>query len=437
MTQQQNISHSEIWQIAWPMILANISTPLLGMVDTAVVGHLDAAYYLGAVAIGAMIFSFLFWGFGFLRMVTTGLTAQAIGNRDNKQSHAILKQSLTLAISIALLMLLLQIPISKLSFAFIESSDLVLINASVYFDIRIWSAPAVLINFVLIGWLIGKQATKSALLIVLVININNIILDIIFVYFWDMNVSGVALASVIAEYLGLFIAIRVLHHHGIDLKSLIPKINSFASIINRKEHRLHLDVFIRTVCIIFSFAFFTVQGAKYGDTVLAANSVLLNFLIFMAFVLDAFANATEVLSGKAIGNNDKSLLKQALLLTGLWSLIVACLFSLCYFLFGKAIITLLTSIPEVITTANEYLIWLTIMPILGVWAYLFDGLFIGATRSVEMRNAMLFSTFICFLPAWYGLQSLGNHGLWLAFLIFLTARGLSQCFYLPRILQLR
>ncbi len=393
------------------------------MVDTIVIGHLYNAHFLGAVAIGSTIFSFLSWGFVFLRMVTTGLTVQ---NLNNSKNTMILKQSLLLAIIISLIILFLQIPISQLSFLPIESSELVLNYTLIYFDIRIWSILAVLINFVLVGWLIGKQATKSALLIILVVTINNIILDIVFVTFLGMNVSGVALASVISEYMGLIIAIIVLKQHSIDLKSLLSRFDSSISIISRRVLRLHLDVFIRTLCIIFSFAFFTIQGAKYGDLVLAANSV----------VLDGFANATEVIAGKYIIRNNQKSLKQALLLINSLSVMVASLFSIGYFLFGEKIIILLTNIPDVVEVANKYLIWIIITPIFAVWPYLFDGLFIGTTRGTKMRNTMLFSTFICFLPAWYGLQYLGNHGLWMAFLIFLTARGVSQSLYLRQILQL-
>ena len=400
MTQQNTVSHREIWYIVWPMILANISVPLLGMVDTAVVGHLDSAHYLGAVAIGSMIFSFLFWGFGFLRMVTTGQTAQAVGKGDETQITEILKQTLRLALVLAVAMLAFQLPVSKLAFSFIQTSEQVATHAKTYFDIRIWSAPATLINYVIIGWLIGKQAAKSALIITLSINLINIALDLLFVNVWHMDVAGVALASVIAEYIGIVIAILVLNSHGIKITALFNNAHSQSRYLNKHGLFIHFNVFIRTLCIILSFAFFTTQGARYGDNVLAANSVLLNFLIFMAFVLDAFANATEVLAGKAVGNKDKTQLRQVLIVTGYWAFLAACLFSAGYFLFGSQLILLLTNIPEVIQIANDYLIWLIIMPVLAVWAYLFDGLFIGATRSVEMRNTMLFATFVCFLPAW-------------------------------------
>ena len=436
MTNSENkITHRQVWQIAGPMIIANISIPLLGMVDTAVMGHLDSAQYLGAVAIGSMIFSFLFWGFGFLRMATTGLVAQAYGRNDTSQSHTILVQSLMFAAIIACTLLIFKQPISHLAFLLIESSEAVNHQAKIYFDIRIWSAPAILVNYVFLGWLIGKQASKAALLLVLVVTISNIIMDLLFVNVFHMTVNGVALASVIAEYLGLVTGLYLLKRHDVSIRKLQLLSTKHISMFNWQWLQLHGNIFIRTLCLIFCFAFFTTQGAKQGDIILAANAVLLNFITFMAFVLDGFANATEVISGKAVGKKNTQQLKQGLYLTGLLSLLFACVFSLSYLFFGQYLIGLLTNIPEVISTASDYLVWLIIMPIIAFWSYLFDGLFIGATRSVEMRNTMLFATFFCFLPAWYFLQSLANHGLWLALLIFLAARGISQSIYLAKILR--
>ncbi len=433
---KQQISHRDVWQIAWPMILANISVPMLGMVDTAVMGHLDEPHYLGAVAVGSIIFSFLFWGFGFLRMATTGLVAQATGKNDTALSHTVLTQSIIFAAIIACAVLLLNQPISTLAFTLIESSNLVRQEGEIYFDIRIWSTPAILINYVFLGWLLGKQASKAALILVLVITISNMILDLVFVNLFAMTADGVALASVIAEYLGFITGLYLLKRHGVSLSLIKRSISQHVSVFTWQWLQLNINIFIRTLCLMFSFAFFTTQGAKQGDLILAVNAVLLNFLTFIAFVLDGFANATEVIAGKAVGKNDQRQLKQGFLIATFWSVIAASLFSLIYLLFGPHIILLLTSIPEVNATANTYLIWLTLMPLIGVWSYLLDGLFIGTTRSKEMRNTMLFSTVCCYLPAWYALQFLGNHGLWLALLIFLAARGISQSYYLPRILRI-
>ncbi|NOQ93780.1 MAG: MATE family efflux transporter [Methylophaga sp.] len=417
------------------MILANISIPLLGMVDTAVIGHLDSAHYLGGVAIASLIFNFLFWGFGFLRMATTGLTAQAHGDNDTKLSLKVLQHSLMLAIGIALGILLLQSPLSSLAFYLIDSSEQITNAAIIYFDIRIWSTPAILINYVILGWLIGKGSTKHALYLVLSVTISNMILDLVFVNSFGMNVDGVALASVIAEYIGLAVGLVLLINHGVDRYLFIQKHTTKPH--HQNWFKLHGNIFIRSLCLIFSIAFFTAQGAKQGELILAANAVLVNFIVLMAFVLDGFANAIEVIAGKAIGSKNKHQLKQGLMLTGVWTFSLACFFSVSYLLFGSELIQILTTIPDVVSLANDYLIWLIIMPVIAVWSFLFDGLFIGATRSVEMRDTMLFSTFICYLPAWYFLQGYDNHGLWLALLIFFAARGLSQAFLLPKIVTFK
>ena len=431
-----SVTHRKIWQIAGPMILANISVPLLGMVDTAVMGHLNAPHFLGAVAVGSLIFSFLFWSFGFLRMATTGLISQAIGYSDPEHhQQQLLQRTLLLAFFIASLLLVFQSPLSHLAFYAMGASDLVTHYGQEYFSIRIWAAPAILANYVILGCLIGLSATRSALILVLTINVVNIALDLLFVTVFSMAVEGVALASVIAEYLGLIVSYRLLKINRIKLLPLKFTFSFQLDYELRRLLQLHGNIFIRTACLMFSFAFFMAQSAKQGDIVLAANAVLLHFITFMAFFLDGFANAIEVITGNAIGNNDRYQLKRGFAYTALWSCAIATLFSFGYYFWGAAIINLLTTIPSVITIANEYLLWLVIAPVIGVWSYLFDGLFIGATRSTEMRNTMVFSTLACYLPAWYFLQGLGNHGLWLALIIFLASRAIVQACYLPRILS--
>lgn len=416
------------------MILANLSTPLLGMVDTAVVGHLNSPVYLGAVALGSMLFTFLFWGFGFLRMVTTGLTSQANAN-DDASPRDVLIQSGLLALIIAALLLLLQAPIGWLAFSIIDGSAEVLAEAQQYYAIRIWGAPATLLNYAILGWLIGLSASRSALAVVLVINISNIVFDLLLVNGLGMKADGVALASVIAEYSGLIFALFLLQRRQFALHRIKLVEELQLMLANRHHLNLHGNFMLRTLCLIFSFAFFTNQGAQAGDTTLAANMVLLNFITFMAYVLDGFANATEVMSGRAIGRHDAAMLKRSLILNGFWSLLTASLFSLVYWLFGNEIIALLTSIDSVASMADDYRLWVVLAPWLGVWSYLFDGLFVGATLGREMRNTMLFSTFCCYLPAWYLFQDWDNHGLWAALMVLLAARGLSQSVYLPRIIS--
>ncbi|HIC47668.1 MAG TPA: MATE family efflux transporter [Methylophaga aminisulfidivorans] len=429
------LSHQQIWAIAGPMILANLSTPILGLVDTAVMGHLSSPIYLGAVALGSMVFTFLFWGFGFLRMVTTGLTSQVNGHGSQQETESVLIQSALLASGIALLLLLLQWPIAKIAFSLIDGSAEVLLQAQQYFFVRIWSAPATLLNYAIMGWLIGISASRSALAMAVVINITNIVLDLLFVNVLEMKADGVALASVIAELSGLIFALFLLTRRGFQWQSIDIRQAIKRFIKERHQLALHGNFMLRTLCLIFSFAFFTNQGAQHGDVVLAANMVLLNFITFMAYVLDGFANATEVMTGKAVGRKDKDMLKASLLMNGQWALAVAALFSLVYGLFHQQIVSMLTNIPAVATLAEQYSVWVIIAPLLAVWSYLFDGLFVGATLGREMRNAMLFSVFVCYLPSWYFFQDYGNHGLWAALMVLFIARAISQAAYLPSIFQ--
>lgn len=431
-----SITHRQVWRIAGPMILANLSTPLLGMVDTAVMGHLPSAHYLGAVAIGGMIFTFVFWGFGFLRMATTGLTAQAYGLGDNTKMQAVLVQSFWLALMIATALLLLQVPTRDLALHLVGSSTAVEVHAAVYFDIRIWAAPATLLNYAIIGWLIGIEASRRALVILLVMNLTNIVLDVVLVFGLGMAVDGVALASVIAEYTALAVGLLLLRRYGFGLKTFHHARQWTVFVSGFKGLHVHGNFMLRTFVLIFCFAFFTTQSARQGDLTLAANSILLNFITFVAFVLDGFANATEVLTGKAAGQRNAAALKRALWLTGLWSMITALAFVLVYAIAGQNIIRLLTSIDPVILIADKYLIWVIIAPIIGVGSYILDGLFVGTTHSKEMRNTMLFSALGVYLPAWYLLQPLGNNGLWAALLLFLFARLMTQSIYLPRILRM-
>ena len=422
----RNLAHQDVWRLAGPMILSNLTIPLLGLVDTAVMGHMTEAWYLGAVALGALIFSFIYWGFGFLRMGTTGLTAQAFGREDGNELRSIMARAILLAVGFSFVLLLTQSLLRDLSFYILEASNEVEVAAGIYFDIRIWSTPATLINYVFIGWFLGMQNARAPLYLLLLTNLTNIILDLFFVFVLDMGVAGVALATVLAEYTGLTLALlltyqQLKHHTGRWQRQAIFCLKHF-----REMLVLNQNIFIRTLCLIFSFAFFTAQGAKHGDIILAANAVLMNFQTFMAYGLDGFAHAAEALVGKAVGQKNRHAFRQAVYTAGFWSLIIAMLFTFIYLLFGTTIINALTDITEVRATAYAFLAWLIISPLVSVWSYLFDGIFIGATRSAEMRNTMLVSTFIFYLPAWYLFQPWGNHGLWAALLVFMIARGITM-----------
>jgi len=414
------------------MILSNITVPLLGMVDTGVTGHLEDAVYLGAVAIGSMIFGFLYSGVNFLRMGTTGITAQRFGADDDDGLRIALGQALVVSTTIATALILLRSPLNTLAMILIGPEPEIAGFASEYFSIRIWSAPATLANYALIGWFIGLQNARVPLYIVLAINLTNIALDLLFVLVLGMKVDGVAAASVIAEFTGVVVGISFAitefrRRGGRLIMSHLTTLKEYAEFFS-----INANLFIRTMALIFVFAFVTAAGARMGGLILAANAVLMNLLNLIAFALDGLAHAAEALVGKAAGARNRAALERSVHLTMRWSLYVAIGFSILFWITGPFIVRLLTDIPEVIDTTLQHLPWMIAAPVIAFWAYIYDGVFVGATRAKEMRNAMIASTFLVFVPAWFALRFLGNHGLWLAFMIFMASRGLGMHFYYRR-----
>ena len=416
----------DMWRIAAPMILSNISVPLLGMVDTGVTGHLDNAAYLGAVAIGATIFTFIYMGMNFLRMGTTGIAAQSFGANDNDGLRASLGQALIVSLLIAMALVALQIPIGKMAFSLLGGDLETQKYASEYFSIRIWSAPATLANYALIGWFIGLQNARIPLFIFLTINLVNIALDLIFVVGLGMKVDGVALASVIAEYSGCVVggtfAVAALRqragHWPLQRLTNICAYRAFFSV--------NANLFVRTMALMFTLGFVTAQSARLGGQVLAANAVLLNFQHLTSFGLDGIAHAAEALVGKAVGEKRRDVLVHSVKLTLKWSVIFALALTVVYVVAGPIIISILTDLPEIRDTATRYLPWMIASPLVSVWCFLYDGVYVGATRARDMRNIMVTSTLLVFLPAWYLLQPYGNDGLWLAFLLFMASRGIGM-----------
>ena len=415
-----------MWRIAAPMILSNISVPLLGMVDTGVTGHLDSSAYLGAVAIGATIFTVLYIGMNFLRMGTTGIAAQSFGANDNEGLRAVLEQALVVGLVIAVMLIVLQVPISTLALKLLGGDVETQKYAAEYFFIRIWSAPSTLANFAIIGWFIGLQNARVPLAIFLTINLTNIALDLLFVVVLGMKVDGVALASVIAEYSGLIVgglfvlsALRQRPGHW-----PVDRLKNFSAY--KAFFAINANLFVRSMALMFTFSFITAQGARLGGLVLAANAVLMNFQFLTALGLDGIAHAAEALVGKAIGEKRRGALEHTVKLTLRWSLIFAVGFAAFYALFGTLIIGILTDLEDVREAAIRYLPWMIASPIVSVWCFLYDGVYVGATRAKGMRNVMVFSTIVIFLPAWYLLQPLGNDGLWLAFLLFMASRGIGM-----------
>jgi MATE family multidrug resistance protein len=409
------------------MIASNITVPLLGIVDTAVVGHLDSPHYLAAVAVGATIFSFLFLSFNFLRMGTTGVAAQAVGNNNHDGVRSVMLQAGSIALAIATALIVLQAPLGRLALSLIDPAADVAASAREYYAIRIWAAPAVLLNYALLGWFIGLQNGRAPLLVMLVVNVVNIVLDLVFVIGFDMDVRGVALASVIAEVCGLTLGLMLMRR---ELRRF-PSTTPLRSLMDTQRLRRLLSVngnlLVRSFSLMLTFGIFTALGARLGSVVLAANAVLLNFQTLMAFALDGFANAAEALIGRAIGADDNDGLRRAWRNTLIWSAGIAVVFVLIYALLGRPLIGLMTDLDAVSDTATTYLPWLIALPLASVWCFFYDGVFVGATLAKAMRNSMLIATFVVFVPLALILDNvLGNHGLWLALLIFMLARGLGQ-----------
>jgi MATE family multidrug resistance protein len=432
LTGQRLPTDRDVWRIAAPMILSNVSVPLLGMVDTGVTGHLENPVYLGAVAIGATIFGFLYTGFNFLRMGTTGIAAQRYGADDNDGLRTSLGQAIVVSLLIAIALIVLQAPIGALAMKLIGADPVTTSHALEYFSIRIWSAPGTLANYVLIGWFLGLQNARVPLIIFLTINTTNIVLDLLFVVVLGMKVDGVAAASVIAEYTGLLVgatfAFRALRQRGGHWQAnKLRRLSEYGAFFAVNGHLL-----IRTMALMFAFGFVTAMGARLGGLVLAANAVLMNLQHLTAFGLDGFAHAAEAMVGKAVGQGRRDAVERAVNLSLKWSLIFSVGFTVAFALFGGMIVRVLTDLPDVRSTAMEYLPWLIISPLVSVWSFLYDGVFVGATRSKDMRDIMVVSTFVVFLPAWYLLQPLGNHGLWLAFTIFMASRGIGMHIYYRR-----
>ncbi|MFY9997778.1 MAG: MATE family efflux transporter DinF [Leclercia sp.] len=417
-------SDKALWRLALPMIVSNISVPLLGLVDTAVIGHLDSPVYLGGVAIGATATSFLFMLLLFLRMSTTGLTAQAYGAKDPQRLARALAQPLLMALGAGLLIVLLRTPLIDLALHIVGGSEAVLHQARRFLEIRWLSAPASLANLVLLGWLLGVQYARAPVILLVVGNLLNIVLDLWLVMGLQMNVQGAALATVVAEYatffIGLWMVWRVLALRGISWSLL--KASWRGNV--RRLLALNRDIMLRSLLLQLCFGALTVMGARLGPEIVAVNAVLMTLLTFTAYALDGFAYAVEAHSGQAYGARERGQLREVWRAACRQSGLVALAFALLYALAGEQIIALLTSLPELRSLASHYLIWQVILPVVGVWCYLLDGMFIGATRGAEMRNSMAvaaagFGLTLMTLP-W-----LGNHGLWLALCVFLALRGLS------------
>ena len=417
--------NKEILKLAIPNIISNISVPLLSTVDTALMGRLSELH-LGAVGIGAMIFNFVYWNFGFLRMGTTGITAQAFGKKDNQDIIITLSRALLVAFILAVVVVIFQKPIGQLSFYLMNISDAQNDLVNEYFYTRIWAAPATLALYAFMGWFFGMQNAIYPLILTIAINVVNIICSYILVHHYNMEVAGVAWGTVIAQYTGLVVAIilfatkyrKYLDHYSHKVSLEVKALLQFLQI--------NSDIFIRTFCLTFAFGFFYSQSSAEGAEILAVNVILLQFLNWMSYGVDGFAYASESLVGKYKGAQDQASIKQAIRLSFIWGMVLAFLFSLTYLLFGESLLYIFTDKTELINASLPFLFWMILFPILSTPCYIWDGIYIGLTASRAMRQTMLIAVLIYILSYFLLKNDFGNHGLWAALLIFMVARGLIQ-----------
>jgi MATE family, multidrug efflux pump len=418
--------NKQILSLAIPNILTNLSVPLLSSVDTAVVGHLSEVYYLGAIAIGSMIFNFIYWAFGFLRMGTTGLTSQAYGSSDDKEIALNLFRPALIALTFGLIIIALQYFIAEALFLIIDASPEVEKYASEYFYIRIYAAPATLLIYVFHGWFLGMQNAKYPLILLVTINILNLIFNLLFIYKFGMKSEGVAYGTLIAQYSGLIIALIIflakyksyLNHFSISGILDLAKLKKF--------YQVNSNIFIRTLALLFVLSYFTAESATFGDNILAANTILMQMWIIISYAVDGFAFAAESLVGKLIGANKRNELKITIKYLFSWGIGIGVVFTIVYTLAGEIIVNLFTDNRVIINIALSFIGWAIVSQIVNSISFIWDGIYIGATKTIAMRNSMLISAFVIFLPTYFVTKEiLGNHSLWLALTLFMGVRALT------------
>lgn len=423
-TAQASRLDRRIWAIAGPAILSNISAPLVGIADAAILGHLDSAAFLAAVAVGSAVLSFLYWGFGFLRMGTTGLVARALGAADATGAQLALGRAAVLALLLALLVWLLHPLWLHAALQLMAPADGVAPLATEYVQLRVLSAPAVLLSYAVVGWCIGRQDTRTPLLITLVTQLLNLLLDLVLILGLGMASAGAALATCCAEYAGAVVALLAVRHQlggraAPGVWQGLRTLSGYAPLLRSNAH-----LFVRTVCLLGAFAFFTAMGSRLGSEVVAANALFLQLLMLSAYALDGFAYAAEGLAGHCAGAGDSEGLGRVAERCALWCLLGSALFALLFACAGP-LLPLLTGLPGVLALLQAYLPWLVLLPLVAAPSYLLDGVFIGAAATRELMLGMLASVLLVYLPAWWLSRDLGNDGLWLAFLLFSGARSLS------------
>ncbi|WP_010663245.1 MATE family efflux transporter [Marinilabilia salmonicolor] len=428
--------NKEILRLAIPNILTNLTVPLLGMVDLYLMGHLNSTLFMGAVALGGVIFNFVYWGFAFLRMSMSGVAAQSFGRGNRQEMALVLQRGLMVAFSGAALLLMFQVPVGDFSFWLLEGSAEVKAIAREYYFIRIWAAPAAISLMVFYGWFLGMQNAFYPMLISVSVNILNVLSSVLFVRVMGLKAEGVALGSVIGQYAGLILAIILFFRKykwawqffTIRLEVLRQGFSKFMNVSG--------DIFIRTLSVIAVFTFFTSRSAGIGDDTLAANSALLQFALLFSYFLDGFAFAAEAMVGRWFGANDKSTLKKTIGFLFYWGFGMGALFTVLYAIAGDQLLHFFTDQQEVVDRGSDFLWWVIFLPLVSFPSYIWDGVYIGATASVPMRNSMVIAAgCFFFLPFFVLFPYMGNHALWLGMLLFMLARGIILTLLFPRLLK--
>ena len=434
IAQTPNIINKRILQIAVPSIISNITVPLLGLIDVTIVGHLGAAAYIGAIAVGGMLFNIIYWIFGFLRMGTSGMTSQAYGKHDLDEVARLLLRSVGVGLLIAIVLVALQYPIRKLAFTFIQTTEEVERLATLYFRICIWGAPAMLGLYGFAGWFIGMQNSRFPMYIAITQNIVNIAASLCFVYLFHMKVAGVAWGTLTAQYAGFLMALLLWRRYYGGLKKHVAWHEVLKKEAMLRFFQVNRDIFLRTLCLVIVTLFFTSAGAAQGEIVLAVYTILMLLFTLFSYIMDGFAYSGEALVGKYVGANNRPALYRTVRQLFIWGVGLSTGFTLLYFFGGKSFLGLLTNETSVIREAGNYFYWVLAIPLTGFAAFLWDGIFIGATATRQMFYSMLVASGSFFL-VYYSLHEwMGNHALWLAFIVYLSLRGIMQAVLSRKIL---
>ena len=418
--------NKRILGLAVPSIISNITVPLLGLVDVSIVGHLGSATYIGAIAVGGMLFSMIYWIFGFLRMGTSGLTAQAYGRRDLAEVILLFVRSVGIAFGLALLLILLQYPILKVAFTLIDATPAIKDLASLYFRICIWGAPAVLGLYSFAGWFVGMQNSRFPMYIAITQNVVNIAASLFFVFIWNRGVAGVAMGTLVAQYAGLLMASLLWYGYYRRLWQKLnwQKLTDYEAM--RSFFILNRDIFFRTLCLVAVTTYFTSRGAEQGDIILAVNTLMMQLFTLYSYIMDGFAYAGEALTGRYVGAHNQADLRRMIRTLFAWGVGLALAFTLLYGIGGSSFLGLLTNEQEVLNASSDYFYWVLAIPLAGMAAFLWDGIYIGATASRQMLYSMLVASVSFFILQGIFQQRMGNHALWMAFIAYLFLRGLVQ-----------